>query len=662
MKNGLSIKLFLIISIFILLTGVSGVFLNFYQNSKNNMELLLRSHIQTNALSLKHYLDTNLKKNSANEVTSHLDTISATNELIHSIYILNHNQKLIYSSNRNKIEEDGKCIEIFNISKTDILKQHCYKFQTKEYIGLTPHFYKTKIYLSKSYIDSLFYKQAINLFVEYLITLLIILVFTWVLLSKVIKKPLEKLRQFAYYETKIPKSFFIHEIESIRYSLEMTFKRLHQEQKELYKLSTKDHLSGLYNKRSLIEKLQWLCAEKGRNKEKFAVISLDLDNFKNINDSLGHNIGDKVLQEVSLAILNSLNANDIVSRIGGDEFVIILPDASVDVKIIKVLNKIKTNISDPMILESIKYHITASMGIAIFPKDGEDANLLIKNADIAMYKSKENGKNDYHFFNDSFNKDIQKKVKTQNLLISSYENNYFELYYQPKVNLHTNKVTSCEALLRLVHPKDGLIPPDDFISLAEENGFIVPIGYWVIQESVRQLKAWENTAFKNIHISINISAKQFHDSQLISKLKEYTQEIDRSKLDIELTESVFVDNYDKQHQIINQIKSLGFTLSLDDFGTGYSSLSYLKNIPFDTIKIDKVFIDDLVSKKGQEFVKMIINIAKILNLEVVAEGVETKAEEEFLKSIGCDFYQGYLCSKPLPVEVFTALLQSQEYL
>lgn len=663
MKQTLSIKLFLLITIALLLSGVTLVFYSFYKSSQENIEILLKSNIQTNALYLKHYLDTNLQENSINETTAHLDTITQSNQLIQSIYIFDTQSELIYSSSRSSLNERKRsCLEIFKISESDILKQSCYSLKVKQFKGLQPYFFETNIYLSQSYLDSLFAKEVRALLVEYLIIIAVTLLFTWTLFSKIIKIPLEKLRQFAYYETRAPSNFFIREIESIRHSLEMTFKRLHQEQKELYNLSTKDQLSGLYNKRSLIEKLEWLCVQKGDKEEKFAVVMLDVDNFKTVNDSLGHNIGDKVLQEISDAILKSVSKHDIVSRIGGDEFAIILTQDAFDVSIIDQLKKIQKNIENLTVLQSIKYHIYASMGVALFPKDGLDAHALIKNADIAMYKSKESGKNGYSFFNDSFNSDIQKKIATQNLLMEAYENGYFKLYYQPKVNILTQKVDSCEALIRLEHPTKGLIPPSEFIGAAEENGFITTLGYWVINESVKTLNSWKNTPLNDMQISINLSAKQFLDPHLLAKLAESTAAIERSKLDIELTESVLVDNYDKDYETIHKLKALGFSLSLDDFGTGYSSLSYLKNIPFDTIKIDKTFIDDIVNAKGEAFVMMIIQIAKTLQLKVVAEGVETQEQELILKRLGCDFYQGYLCSRPIEATLFRALLEENNYL
>jgi EAL domain-containing protein (putative c-di-GMP-specific phosphodiesterase class I) len=274
-----------------------------------------------------------------------------------------------------------------------------------------------------------------------------------------------------------------------------------------------------------------------------------------------------------------------------------------------------------------------------------------------MYRSKALGKNNFHFFTKNLDKVIQEKVAMQKIMLDALENHYFKLYYQPKVDIKTGKITSCEALIRLIDPVHGLIPPDKFINLAEENNFIIQLGEWIIQESARQILAWKGTPLEGIKVSINVSAKQFNDKKFVEKLSIYTRDIDKNSLDIELTESVFVNDFDEKFNDITQIKNLGFTLSLDDFGTGYSSLSYLKNIPFDTIKIDKTFIDDLEHAQDKNFVVMIINIAKTLNLEIVAEGVETQEQLEILKEMDCDIYQGYLCSKPLPSEEFEQLVK-----
>ncbi len=406
-----------------------------------------------------------------------------------------------------------------------------------------------------------------------------------------------------------------------------------------------------------MEKINWFISKNKRSKSRFAIIFLDIDNFKNINDTKGHDIGDKVLIHISKLLLGAVRENDVVSRIGGDEFVIVLPEFEDDMVIIEVVQRIKDALSKPLKLDSNIYDsITASMGLTIYPKDGEDATTLLKNADIAMYKAKELGKNNYHFFTDSLNEIIQEKVHMQKLMANALENGNFKLFFQPKVDIKTSKIVSCEALIRLIDPKEGLVPPVKFIPLAEESGFIIPLGEWIIKEAIRDIKSWSNTSLSKVKVSINISAVQFRDKKLLETIKEYIEYIDASKLDIELTESVLMSNFDENIRIINKIKELGISLSLDDFGTGYSSLSYLKKIPFDTIKIDKSFIDDIEYDKQEKlFVNMIISIAKELGLSVVAEGVETKGQLKYLKGTECEIYQGFLCSKPLPKEEFEKL-------
>ena len=336
----------------------------------------------------------------------------------------------------------------------------------------------------------------------------------------------------------------------------MTFSRLKKEQEELYNLSTRDKLSGLYNRMSLMEKMNWIISNSERTGEKFAIIFLDLDNFKTINDSMGHDFGDKILIEVSNILLKSVRENDIVSRLGGDEFVVVLSQNIEDeTKIVEVLDRIKKYLSIPVTFDDYKYYLTASMGVSIYPRDGRDVTTLLKNADIAMYKAKNLGKNNYHFFTDSLDAEIQMKVSMQKLLIDALDNGYFELYYQPKVDVKLNKIKSCEALIRLNDPARGMIPPNDFISIAEENNFILKLGDWIIRQSVNQIKLWENTIYKDIKISINVSAKQFQDKNLVQKIDMYTKDINRSLIDLELTESVFINDFDKNYEVISQLKS-----------------------------------------------------------------------------------------------------------
>jgi diguanylate cyclase (GGDEF)-like protein len=641
-------------------TSGGYIFYKFFNDSKNVTATLLEENIQVNLLNIKHFLDKNLKKNNINQLKAYLDNIVNSNNMINDIHIIDNRNKLIYATDRDQhlYHKNIQCIPISDIIDSNIFKQKCYRFSIKLFKGLTPYYDTSNVYLDQKYLDSLLKDQIVKYSTLFLIYSVIFIMLLWFITNILLIKPLEELRKFAYYSTKIPHKFMIQEIESIRYSLNLTFQRLQKEQKELFNLSTKDPLSGLYNRLSLVEKLNWLISKNKRSNHKFAVLFLDLDNFKNINDSRGHEFGDQVLQYISKILLSSVRDNDIVSRVGGDEFVVILPEIKNNKPIIEVIQRIQKALSLPISFDSYKYDITCSIGVTIYPKDGTNVTELLKNADIAMYKSKALGKNNFHFFTEELNHEIQEKMNTQRLMTTALEDGNFKLYYQPKVDINTNKIVGCEALIRLIDPIKGLIPPDQFISIAEENNFIIPLGDWIIQEATKQLKLWESTPLKDIKLSINVSGIQFKDNNLFTKIQNAISDIDPKKFDIELTESVLMSDFDEKLKIIHSFKTLGITLSLDDFGTGYSSLSYLKQIPFDTLKIDKSFIDDLGSVKDQSFVNMIITIAKKLNLEVVAEGVENKEQLTYLKEMKCEQYQGYYCSKPLPLKDFEALFAS----
>ncbi len=656
MRKTFSIKAFLVFIFVLLFIGVSGIFYNYYLYSTDTITKLFISNFQKNVLNLQHTMDDN-DDPSYGQVKADIDEKVSLSKSINDVHIFSDKQKLLYSTSRDIFSFTNEhCIPMSQLNDINIFSTECYSFKTLRYSGLKSIHDDVFLHMSQKYLNSLLRDQQIVMMQIFIITTLIVSLLIWYLTRKYISQPLSRLREFAYYHDKVPKNMSITELESIRYSLDITFKRLEREQKELYKLSTKDPLSGLYNRLSLTEKVEWLIANNKRTKTQFALLFFDLDNFKNINDTMGHNIGDKALQYTSKILLDSIRETDFASRIGGDEFVIVIPDLDAESKALEVINRIQHKMLQAFQTDKYKYYLTASIGIATFPKDGEDIHELLKNADIAMYKAKELGKNSYHFFTEELNTLVHEHSNMQNLLIEAYDNNYFELYYQPKTDITSKKVVACEALIRLIHPEHGLIPPDAFISIAEETSFIIKLGEWIIDTAVKQIKKWEETPYKDIIISINVSAKQFQDSNFLEKLDKKTQDIDRSKLDIELTESVFVDNFDQKNLLLGQIKDLGFTLSLDDFGTGYSSLSYLKEIPFDTLKIDKAFIDDLEKENGAEFVKMIIQIAHMFNLEVVAEGVETEEQRAFLQTLSCDLYQGYLCSKPVPVKQFEELI------
>ncbi|MEO1937123.1 MAG: EAL domain-containing protein [Sulfurimonas sp.] len=662
MKN-ISIKFFIIFILLAFMGSLGMIFGEFFKEAKNSTEQLLEENIQSTVLNLKHFLDKNLKKHNINQITASLDNTINGNALIKDLHIVDEkNKKVIYATDRDTVMQhpDTNCIPISQIINADIFNEQCYSFSIKLFDRFEPYYYKSYVYLDKKYIDSLLQNQINKYTIMFIGYGLFFIIVIWLLLKKFLVNPLEKLRQFAYYQTNTPKEFFIQELESIRYSLNLTFKRLQKEQEELFNLSTKDSLSGLYNRLSLMEKIDWLIAKGERSNEQFALLFLDLDNFKNINDTQGHEFGDKILQHVSKILLDSVRENDIVSRLGGDEFVIILPELKSNETVLEVIKRIQTRLIEPVVFNTLSYSVTVSIGITIYPKDGRDATTLLKHADIAMYKAKALGKNNFHFFTENLNEEIQNKIHMQYLIKEGIEKNYFQLYYQPKVDIKSNTIVGCEALIRLFDPLKGMIPPNQFISIAEESGLIVPLGEWIIKEAVQQIKSWKNTHFEHIKLSINVSGIQFQSPNFITFLQNNVSTIDTSKLDIELTESVLMNDFDEKFAKINAIKKLGISLSLDDFGTGYSSLSYLKQIPFDTIKIDKTFIDDLEEESGKSFVNMIVGIADDLNMQVVAEGVETKQQLDYLASIECEQYQGYYCSKPLPADEFEKLFLSQE--
>ena len=660
MKN-ISIKVFTFFVIISLFLSGSYLFYRFYHDSKDTTEHLLEENIQYNLLDIKYFLDKNLKRDNINQLRAYLNNIVYGNQIISDMHIIDTEKKVIYATDGDRIafHKEITCTPISNIIEADLFNQRCYTFKIKLFNKLSPYYYTANIYLDNEYLDSLLKDKIIKYAVLFLLYIVFFVIFLWILIQKFIISPLESLRQFAYYSTNIPKPFLIKEFESIRYSLDFTFKRLKEEQNELYKLSTKDPLSGLYNRLSLMEKINWIISTSKRSNTQFALLFLDLDNFKNINDSRGHEFGDKVLKHIANVLLTSIRDNDIVSRLGGDEFVVVLPEITDNKAIIEVVHRIQSALLPPVEFDNYKYHITCSIGIAIYPKDGESVTELLKNADIAMYKAKALGKNNFHFFTETLNEEVQERMQIQRLMHTALEEGYFKLYYQPKVDITTDDIVACEALIRLIDPNKGLIPPDKFIYIAEENNFIIPLGEWILKEAVRQLKAWQNTEFEDIKISINVSGVQFKDKDFFNKVKEILKDIDKSKLDIELTESVLMNDFDEKLHIIDALKELGLSFSLDDFGTGYSSLSYLKNIPFNTLKIDKSFIDDLDNKKDQSFINMIVTIAQELDLEVVAEGVENEQQLAYLKDIGCAQYQGYYCSKPLPAEEFEKLFKKR---
>jgi len=434
-----------------------------------------------------------------------------------------------------------------------------------------------------------------------------------------------------------------------------------QNQQKLKYQAFYDSLTGLTNRASFHNYLEQFMKKLHRSKEYGVLLFIDLDDFKNINDSIGHDAGDYVLQKFSQRIHKILRAEDIFARLGGDEFVILLSQTNADLAKIPetalcLSEKIHAALKKPIEKANETLYISLSVGIKILTPEELDSTTILKHADIAMYESKKGGKNKTSFYDSAMSRQIQEQLLLHNELQIAIQEKQFELYLQPIVNTKTKKIVSAEALIRWNHPKKGLLFPDAFIDYAEQSNLIISIGNWVIQRAFAMYKELETLLDD---ISLNVSLKQFSqdnfEEQLLTSAKKYN--IDPNCIKLELTESVMLKNSEETIRKMLHIKAHGFKFSMDDFGTGYSSLSYLKNLPFDYLKIDQTFVLDMLKDENdKKLVKVIIDIAKQFNFFVIAEGVETSEHVHFMEENGCDYYQGYFTSRPVPLTEFKKLL------
>jgi diguanylate cyclase (GGDEF)-like protein len=398
-----------------------------------------------------------------------------------------------------------------------------------------------------------------------------------------------------------------------------------------------------------------------------AVVFIDLDNFKFVNDSLGHGVGDKLLKGMAERLRAVLREGDTVARLGGDEFVVILNDQTSEEVIFRAMQRITHELSQPMNIDGHDLAVTCSAGISLCPQDGDDVETLLRNADAAMYRAKDHGRNNFQFYTSEMNERISERVVLENALRRALDRGEFLLHYQPKMHLQVKGggLAGAEALVRWNHPEWGLLRPERFIPLAEETGLIVKIGEWVLREACRQTRAWLDRGLKPGLVSVNLSARQFRQEGLVrvvSRILEETR-LDPRHLEIELTESMVMHNVPSAVATLHGLKSLGVQLSVDDFGTGYSSLAYLKDFPIDTLKIDRSFVRQIGSAEGAGaeddgvIARAVIQLGHALHLKVIAEGVETDAQVRFLRRHGCDEAQGFFYGEPLPPEGFAGLLE-----
>ena len=421
--------------------------------------------------------------------------------------------------------------------------------------------------------------------------------------------------------------------------------------KELAHQAHHDALTGLPNRLIFNECLNQALARAKRKRGMLSVMFLDLDHFKLINDTMGHNLGDLLLMEVAERIRQTLREGDTIARQGGDEFLVLLPEINDEQEVVSVTERILGVFTHPILLEGNEVYMSTSIGISLYPNDGTEMETLVKQADTAMYYAKEQGKNNYQFYTAGLNIKANQLLSTENSLRKALARGEFILHYQPQVDIESGCIVGLEALIRWNSAEQGIVPPFSFIPIAEETGLILPIGEWVLRTACVQNKAWQEQGYPHLRMSVNISARQFRELKFVELVEGILKEtgLDAQWLEIEITESIAMENSNASVEMLSRLKNLGVQISIDDFGTGFSSLNYLRRMPIDTLKIDQSFIQDISSgENGEEVVTAIIQLAKSLRLKVIAEGVETNTQWSFLKEKRCDEMQGFLFSKAVP--------------
>lgn len=412
-----------------------------------------------------------------------------------------------------------------------------------------------------------------------------------------------------------------------------------------------DSLTGLPNRINIETKLNMIISDAITNSTRGAVLFIDLDNFKNLNDTLGHSFGDEVITKVGEVIKHICDDDVSAARVGGDEFVVVIPKFTHITEVIEFTKKILKSLEEIRTINNNDINLSTSIGISVFPEQGESSTHLLKYADIAMHKVKEGGKNNFKFYTDEMTKEIENKMEIQKHLIKAIEKNELVLHYQPLIDANTENVDSVEALIRWYHPTKGMISPLVFIPIAEEFGIIRDLGTWVLNTACMQNKEWTDKGFKPIKVSINVSPLQLEHGDFVTVVKEALAKsgLHPNYLQLEITENVSMKFIDENIKILEELRTLGVNIAMDDFGTGYSSLNYLMKLPIDSLKIDKSFIDNINESNNKELIMdTIIKLAHNLNLEVIAEGVETSDQLNILKKMSCNKIQGYFYSKPLP--------------
>ena len=426
-------------------------------------------------------------------------------------------------------------------------------------------------------------------------------------------------------------------------------------------LAYHDALTSLPNRALLEDRLEMTLAHARRSDQTLAVVFLDLDQFKLVNDTLGHSTGDVLLTQVAERLRRIVRPGDTIARVGGDEFVVVLADVGTIDSAVAVIERIRDSLRQPCVVGDQELRVTASLGVSVFPADGDVAGDLLRNADTAMYRAKEDGRDNCQLYTQGMGEEVLRRLTIQNDLRRAVDMKEFVVHYQPIINLTTGRISGCEALVRWQHPTRGLVQPDDFIPLAEDTGLIVPLGDHVVRTACVQLKAWQAAGLMPASVAINLSSHRLQYVNIEATIRDVLQEtgLDPANLQIEITESVLMGNTEHVVRVLQNLRVMGIRISIDDFGTGYSSLSYLRRLPIDSLKVDRSFVAGIPAERDDvEIVSAIVALAHKLNLHVIAEGVETEEQASFLAEQGCQEAQGYLFGRPVPAEEFEQILAS----
>lgn len=444
------------------------------------------------------------------------------------------------------------------------------------------------------------------------------------------------------------------------HALQNYLQEMENKNQQIFAFAYEDSLTGLPNRRQFIERMEQLI---GEDREGFALLFIDLDRFRDINDTLGHSVGDELLTAVAKRLVEALPEADTIARLGGDEFTVIYKAGTGKEDLVEFVQRILHIYQTPVLTSQNTFHITVSIGVSLFPGDGLSVDALLQAADTAMYAAKRQRKNHYQLFSRDMHEVIVRRTTLEQSLRTALEQEEFEIYYQPKVDTQSGAITGMEALLRWHSRELGRVSPAEFIPIAEETGLIIPLGIWVLRRVCKQNKMWQAAGLPPLRVAVNLSPKQFHQQSLVETIAEILEEteLEACYLELEITEGALMDDTQQTIRILHSIKQLGIFISIDDFGTGYSSMEYLKRFPIDCLKIDKTFIDEIDCRTGQSaIIRAIILLGSSLSLKIIAEGVETQEQLEFLRSQHCDEIQGFYFYKPLSVNEFEKLFQQTD--